>query len=1215
MTLKENPVPITKPGTKQINQGNRSTGMEEDIPSSSTNMMDTYEHSNDSSMNVNGTTSNVSKTTERLNQLDTSIIANPDIRKQKQNNRKGKNKEIEELAKVINLPSEEKENKKKQKVIKQVQMMQGKESYNINEDIFSQNANITFGQLIDVSPKLRTELSKGMKLTAISDKNIITSFNTKNVAMVHGMIDDVIGTIFIDSCASINVITSVFLNKLPKKLSLGIIRETIHQVTSEVELKTDIVELEVNLNGYIIKDKFRVVDSDQDIFDIIIGFNTMLEHHLFVNPTNKYLCKIMEEDNKWILISPLINSYFKQDQEIELLYCSVSSIKDYIPDNKYSYFVNICKGLDKSVSDKVMSLFQSFSSIMATSMDDLEKSKLMEHRIVLNENVKPIKQRMYKLAKVQAGILKEELQKLIDNKLIEPSSSSWSSPVLLVPKKNGKWRMCVDYRKLNECTLKDSYSLPFIDEILFSVGKEVKVFSSIDLFSGYHQISMYPGDKDKTCFTTMYGNYNFCVMPFGLCNAPATFQREMNRIFFNLLGKCLFVYIDDLIVFSNSLEQHINDLKEVFQIVKENKLKLNLGKCNFFQSKVEILGHELSTKGISPMNKKVEVINNWLPPSNITEVRSFLGAIGYYRKFIANFATIAQPLFNLTKTGIKFEWSERANESFKSLKEKMINAPILQLPNFNIPFIIRTDASTEGIGGALLQTDDDKLEHPIMFVSRTLTKSEKNYSITDLEGTAVYYCVKKFKPYITGNNYNTILYTDHRPLIGLFGNKEPNNARQTRWVLTLSMLKVDVKYEPGKKNVLADALSRLHTNKNEIINVISNSNQTNDPIKQFLEKSFVNIDNEKYLKTNGELRKVIQSNEEKIKLILDAHCIGHEGTEKTYERLKRKYYWKNMIKDIYIFVKTCHQCQLFRPKPVNLHNESIRSEPGKPFTTVGLDIVGPLPITKRGNRFIIVLVDYCTKWVEAEPTINVESSDVKRFLTNVFSRHGIPEVLITDNGPQFTSDETKGFLDLYNVYVRFSTTYHPETNGAVENRNKEIGKYLRLLSTENSDWDDILPNALWALRTVKHKTNQFSSFELLYGRRDLQPFELACKTESRKVRVDPTEELIDRFINHGKWIKEATENVRKANKLWEDRRIQKKRMKRQYKPGDLILVRIVSRKKLEPYFYGPLKVIKTEMNTVTVCDPLTGEIADRNIHLKNIVPYYVIPTKTSRDEV
>jgi len=321
-----------------------------------------------------------------------------------------------------------------------------------------------------------------------------------------------------------------------------------------------------------------------------------------------------------------------------------------------------------------------------------------------------------------------------------------------------------------------------------------------------------------------------------------------------------------------------------------------------------------------------------------------------------------------------------------------------------------------------------------------------------------------------------------------------------------------------------------------------------------------------------------------------------------------------MKKDVQMIIKSCHRCQICRSQILNKNVESIATPPGYPFSRVGLDLVGPLPPTKNGNKYIIVLVDYLTKWVEAEPLEKIESDDIIKFLKMVFSRHGIPEILITDNGPQFISDKTKAFLDLHDVYVHYATTYHPATNGEVENRNREISKYLRLLGKMVDTWDETLYRALWALRTAKNEVTKFSSFELLYGRRDLQPFELTLNIEKRNEMESEEEYWLRKFITHDKWIREAVNNIETANKLWEEHRKQIKRMRSSFKPGDLVLIRVFNRRKLDPFFTGPLKIVKQELNTVTVCDPITGEIADRNIHIKNVIPYFTEVNLYDEDE-
>lgn len=1190
-------------------------------------------------------------------------------------------------------PPPNKDNKGKEtkpKIQKRVKIINGNPNYNILEDLNNTSAQISFAQLLNVSPKVRADLVRNLKLEKEhNEENSIPAglVHRGNIAISKCKMYDVPSKVYLDYGSGINLISKRFFNSLPvKPTPVGTSSCSIIQVLADKDTTPGLIyNLPLTIGSETFNTNFRLVEKDNLLFDIIISFETIIENYLFINPVTLELCKVNSSINSeelkrifketadkykaWEVIETLegldrsdenTNDLPEEElafllltketkhgkrkkkpskkailEELSVKVCSnichspgmtaenIEPIKEGGDNNPLQEKFEIINSIlsestgTKVEIDEVRFLLHKYIDIVAVGTDDLKKTKLFPHSIPLKENSAPFKQRSYRLSKIKADILKMELTKLLNKGLIVPSHSSWSSPVVLTQKKNGKWRLCIDFRKLNELTIKDSYSIPYIEEILFSIGGNVGALSTIDLFSGYHQIPMNEEDIEKTSFTTMYGNYNFVVMPFGLTNAPATFQREMNRIFFPLIGKCLFVYLDDLVIFSPNLEQHLSDLEKVFIIIKENGLKINIEKCKFLRDEVEVLGHILTTKGLKPVMQKVEVIKQWIAPTDISNLRSFLGTVGYYRKFIPNFAKRAHCLYNLLKKDVPFSWTKAHQDSFEDLRDSLLTYPILRFPDFKKPFLIRTDASYEGLGGVLLQCYD-KSEFPIHFVSRSLRKEEKNYSITKLEGASAYYSVMKFKPFITGNEFETILITDHKPLVGLFTNKQPmdHDKQLTNWILTFSMLKVTVKYEEGRKNFIADALSRIPVSEN-------NGNQTKDIkddretgmlimnvsaspyMDNYITSKIVEIDGVKYLQDNDQLRKVVSDTKQKIELINKAHSIGHEGSFKTYHRLIRDFYWPNMKRDVKLFVKTCHRCQIFRPQPFPKDPENIPTPPEAPFVRVGLDLIGPLDVTRQNNQYIVVLVDYFTKWVEAKPLQRIESKDIIQFLTDVFSRHGIPEILVTDNGPQFISKETKGFLDLYNVFIMPATTYHPATNGEVENRNKELGKYLRLLSEREKEWDDLLPSALWALRTTKSEATGFSSFELLYGRRDKQPFELLVNIDKREPDEPYQDYVLRKFLKHRKWIQEAVDNIEHANQLWRDRRNQVKRMKHEYKAGDLVMVRYINRRKLDPYFIGPLRVVKVEFNTVTLCDPRTGELMDRNVHKKNIVPYFV----------
>ena len=395
---------------------------------------------------------------------------------------------------------------------------------------------------------------------------------------------------------------------------------------------------------------------------------------------------------------------------------------------------------------------------------------------------------------------------MLDTKLIRPSSSPWTSPVVLVRKKNGKLRFCVDYRKLNGITKKDAYPLPRIDDMLNTL-KGSKWFSTLDLASGYWQVAMHPRDREKTAFVTRYGIYEFNVMPFGLCNAPATFQRLMDRVYQDIAWKFVVVYLDDTIIYSKSFDEHLEHLRETFIRIRQAGLKLNLEKCNFWMQSLPFLGHIVTSIGIAPDPQKIEAVQKIQPPKTVTQLRSFLGLVGYYRQFIRDFSKIAQPLNQLLCKDISYKWDEPQQEAFEELKQRLVTAPILKYPDFDKFFILATDASYHGFGATLSQLDRDRKEHPVAYASKSLTKGEVNYGATELECAAIVWAIEHFHKYLGTAKF--VLVTDHSALKWL-QTTEPK-GRLGRWILKLQPYNFEIVHKPGRIHSNVDALSRLQT--------------------------------------------------------------------------------------------------------------------------------------------------------------------------------------------------------------------------------------------------------------------------------------------------------------------------------------------------------------------------------------------------------------------
>src|SRR5215216_4706688 len=432
------------------------------------------------------------------------------------------------------------------------------------------------------------------------------------------------------------------------------------------------------------------------------------------------------------------------------------------------------------------------------------KTSTIKHNIETGDAI-PIKQRFYRTSYQNQQFIKQEIQRLFNAGLIQPSKSQWTSPVVVVEKKNGKKRLCVDYRKLNSVTKRDNYPLPRIDDMLDTLNGS-QWFSSLDLSSGFWQVEMEEKDRETTTFTTRFGTFEFNVMPFGLCNAPATFQRLMDTVLRDVLWQYAVVYVDDINIGSKTFKEHLLHLEQVFLRLRQAGLKLSPEKCFFFETKLPVLGYVIGREGIQTDPEKVAAIQNFPVPKDLTQLRGFIALASYYRKFIKNFSSIVEPLNRLLKKNIYYVWGKDQQIAFENLKQCLTTPPILAYPEFTKPFILYTDTSTYTLGVILSQKDDDKKEHVIAYASRTLNKHERNYSITELECLAVIWAIKYFHHYLHGQKFTVI--TDYAALIYLKNMTNPV-GKLGRWLMTLNGYNMEIINRPGKLHQNADTLSRI----------------------------------------------------------------------------------------------------------------------------------------------------------------------------------------------------------------------------------------------------------------------------------------------------------------------------------------------------------------------------------------------------------------------
>ncbi|KAD2393420.1 hypothetical protein E3N88_40397 [Mikania micrantha] len=560
-----------------------------------------------------------------------------------------------------------------------------------------------------------------------------------------------------------------------------------------------------------------------------------------------------------------------------------------------------------------------FLEVFPEDLPGLPPIRQVEFRIDLTPDAAPIARAPYRLAPSEMQELSTQLQELLDKGFIRPSFSPWGAPVLFVKKKDGTFRMCIDYRELNKVTIKNRYPLPRIDD-LFDQLQGSSYYSKIDLRSGYHQLRVQEEDIPKTAFRTRYGHYEFLVMPFGLTNAPAVFMDLMNRVCKPYLDKFVIVFIDDILIYSKSEEEHAEHLRLLLELLKQEQLYAKFSKCDFWMREVQFLGHIVNEKGIHVDPAKIEAIKNWEAPKTPTEVRQFLGLAGYYRRFIEGFSKIAQPLTALTHKGTKYNWTDKQEAAFQLLKQKLCSAPILSLPEGTEDFAVYCDASGQGLGCVLMQRDK-----VIAYASRQLRTHEKNYTTHDLELGAVVFALKIWRHYLYGTKCT--IYTDHKSLQHIFDQKELN-MRQRRWVELLNDYECAIKYHPGKANVVADALSRkdttgtrrvralmmtIHTDlpdkvHSAQIEALKTENLVPESLRGMEEQLNVKPDGIRYfidrmwIPLYGGLRELVMDEAHKSRYSV------HPGSDKMYHDLKALYWWPHMKADIAKYVSKCLTC-------------------------------------------------------------------------------------------------------------------------------------------------------------------------------------------------------------------------------------------------------------------------------------------------------------------
>lgn len=878
--------------------------------------------------------------------------------------------------------------------------------------------------------------------------------------------------------------------------------------------------------------------------------------------------------------------------------------------------------------DLLLMLLVDYSDVFARSKSELGRTNVLQHEIV-TDGATPIRQRFRRLSPDRRAEMRKLLNDMLQKNVISPPKSPWAAPIVLVKKRDGTSRFCVDYRQINAVTRKDAYPLPRVDDILETLAGS-QIFSTLDLASGYWQVEVKPEDREKTAFVTSEGLFEFNVLPFGLCNGPATFQRLMNILLTGIQWQDCLVYLDDIIVLGKTFENHLANLARIFQRLRDANLKLQMKKCVFGKNTVKFLGHVISPTGIATDPDKIAKVADWPVPLNKQELQQFLGFVNYYRRFVKDCASVSKPLYQLTEHNRPFKWTDQCRESFLTLRRALVTAPVLVFPDCSRVFILDTDASNQGIGAVLSQKLDDGLEHVVSYASRALSKAERRYSVTRKELLAVVTFLRHFRPYLLGRRFK--LRTDHSSLLWLRSFKEPE-GQLARWLEQLEEYDFEIIHRQGKLHGNADALSRLPQtagecgmSSNSVVSTVATmalrpvysfqdirSKQLQDDLVGPFLRSKERNDQPPSASGGPRWRKMVQlydqlcvkngvlyrqvnngsehsssifqlvvpelQKEEVMYGIHEGIGGGHLGVEKSVAKLKERFYWPGHYTDVKKWCANCSSCLARKTAPPHPRAPLQPIRVTHPLEIVAVDIMGPFPVNENGNSYILVAEDYFTKWLEAWAIPNQEAKTVaQKLLEEMFLRFSLPDRLHSDQGRQFEGKLIEELCKLLQVEKSHTTPYHPQGDGLVERANRTILDMLATVVKNHKDWESHLRATCMAYNTSIQSTTGQSPFFLMFGRRARIPVDLLYRTGELGECVS-----VNSYVSkQSEILQEAYYQVQNRMGLQQDRQKEvydRRRHGEPFKEGDRVMLYspVVPRgrsKKLHCPWSGPFKVLK-----------------------------------------
>jgi len=904
------------------------------------------------------------------------------------------------------------------------------------------------------------------------------------------------------------------------------------EVKSLQEVVIDIKPLTGSSKDFTLK----VLDSDDDI---VFGMDVLHELKLLVLSPNK----------EWV-------DFEAEGDGISCGRIHLKNLQISLPNSSTELDIRI-----PTLEMDILDLAEEFSDIFSENISDTSET-LPKFKIQLEQNQQnPIHEPPRRLPIHLVDKANMQVEDWLQQGIIQPSNSSWSAPIVMVKKKTGDYRLCVDYRKLNLATK----PLPFPMQIPASIFERLhgnKYFAKLDLANGFLQIPMDKESIPLTAFSTPDGLYEFTRLPFGLKNSPTFFQKVMSDILKPLLHKGVELYIDDNIIYGRTADEFLNRLRKVFQLLQSNGLRLKVSKCVYAATSLDFLGHTISSNGVALSKDRIAAIRDLPQPKSIKGLRSFLGSLNYVRDYIENYASKAKPLFDLLRKGRHFIWKDIHQNAFEDLKNSAIKAPLLSFVQDG-PLYLQTDASDIGIGAVLYQIENNK-KIVISYLSKTFDDTQRNWPICEKEAFGIYHSVTKLSHFLLGRQF--IIMTDHANLLFM---QSATSPKIQRWRLRMGEYNYTVQHIKGSDNVVADSLSRLR---------IMQTTDTDTSNQQ------LTVD-------------------QKLEILRQVHgsSNGHHGIPKTFEFLKQQgYNWEHMQDDCKEFVRTCYVCQKYKNQSAeNILSGSLTTTmETEPFSALSVDLLGPFPKDQYQNVFVLVAMDSFSRWTELRPLHDKTAESVATQLLDIICRHKIPKNLRSDNGGEFTASLIQHLCSLMGVEQILTIPYRPQGNGLVERRNAEILKHLRTLMIDLGkfgQWSRLLPLVQRVVNLTPHVALGVSPAKLLFGIHapdspnwdnwNTNQYQALCSAEYLQQLTKMQQSLLENAQRHQnmqlqQYFKSSTEDIVTLQ------------------PGDYVLKTYPERppSKLSPKYQGPFVVVdKMGTNTYSIQHCFTGRTIQADI--------------------